>query len=170
MARTVDNTRAADILAVAAAVVGGLFAVVSIYWGFGGTWLLDTIGGSLESQGRAGAAGIVSLLWASVVLKIVAALLPLAVVRRWGPAWSRRLMTVLAWIAGVILTGYGLVLTVAGLLVQVGIIATGPESNHRALAWHAFLWDPWFLVWGVLSLTALVAFRRSTAVVDRTRT
>lgn len=169
MEQTGDRSRAADTLAVAAAVVGGLFAAVSIYWGFGGTWLLDTIGGNLESQGRAGSAGIVILLWASVVLKIVAALLPLAVVRQWGPSWSHRAVVVLAWLSGVILTGYGLVLTVAGLLVQVGVIATGPESNLRALAWHAFLWDPWFLVWGLLSLASLTVFRRTRISLNRAR-
>ena len=159
MPPTRDTPRAAEALPIAAAAVGGLFALVSMYWGLGGTWLLDTIGGSLEAQGRAGSAGIVVLLWASVVLKIVAALLPLAVIRRWGPARIRPAITALAWSAGIILTGYGLVLTVAGLLVQVGIIATGPESNQRALAWHAFLWDPWFLLWGLLSLAALISFR-----------
>lgn len=41
-------------MAAAALVVGLLYAAVSIYWGLGGTWLLNTIGGALEKQGRAG--------------------------------------------------------------------------------------------------------------------
>ncbi len=36
----------------AALFVGLLSAAVSLYWALGGTWLLDTIGGSLEEQGR----------------------------------------------------------------------------------------------------------------------
>ncbi len=35
----------------AALFVGLLSAAVSLYWALGGTWLLDTIGGSLEEQG-----------------------------------------------------------------------------------------------------------------------
>jgi len=145
--------------AIAAAVVGGAFALVSVYWGLGGTALLDTIGGGLEAQGRAGSVAIIALVWFSVVLKLIAAVLPLATVQRWGPARLHRLVRVLAWTAAVILTGYGLLLTSVGLLVQVGAIATDASANHRALAWHAYLWDPWFLVWGLLSLTALLASR-----------
>lgn len=36
-----------------ALVVGLLYAAISVYWGLGGTWLLNTIGGALEKQGRA---------------------------------------------------------------------------------------------------------------------
>jgi hypothetical protein len=145
--------------AIAAAIVGGAFALVSIYWGLGGTALLDTVGGSLEAQGRAGSAAIVVLVWASVLLKLIAAVLPLAAVRRWGPASLHRLVRAFAWTAAVILTGYGLLLTSVGLLVQAGVIATDASANDRALAWHAYLWDPWFLVWGLLALTALLASR-----------
>jgi hypothetical protein len=145
--------------AIAAAAVGGAFALVSVFWGLGGTALLDTVGGSLEAQGRAGSAGIVVLLWVSVLLKLIAAVLPLAVLQRWGPPGGRRWVRVLAWLAAVILTGYGLLLTSVGLLVQAGVIATDASADHRALAWHAYLWDPWFLVWGLLSLAALLAGR-----------
>src|ERR1700712_1521666 len=96
--------------AVAAAVVGGAFALVSVYWGLGGTALLDTVGGSLEAQGRAGSAAIVVVVWVSVLLKLIAAVLPLAAVRGWGPARFHRPVRVLAWMAGVILTAYGLLL------------------------------------------------------------
>jgi hypothetical protein len=145
--------------AVAAAVVGGAFALVSVYWGLGGTALLDTVGGSLEAQGRAGSAAIVAVVWVSVLLKLIAAGLPLAAVRGWGPERSRGLIRVLTWLAGVILTGYGLLLTSVGLFVQAGAITADPSANHRALAWHAYLWDPWFLIWGLLTLTALLASR-----------
>jgi hypothetical protein len=55
---------------------------------------------------------------------------------------------VLAWIEAGILTIYGLVLTTAGLFVQAGIVSAASKADHRALAWHAYLWDPWFLAWG----------------------
>ena len=43
--------------------VGILYAAVSVYWGIGGTWLLDTVGGSLERRGRAGDAGVLLAVW-----------------------------------------------------------------------------------------------------------
>ena len=46
-----------------------------------------------------------------------------------------------------------------GLLVQAGLIGTPGGADHRALAWHAYLWDPWFLVWGVLVTAALFRSR-----------
>ncbi|MGH3503839.1 MAG: hypothetical protein ACRDQA_23525 [Nocardioidaceae bacterium] len=41
--------------ALAAGFVGLCYAAISVYWGVGGTLLLDTIGGLLERGGRAGA-------------------------------------------------------------------------------------------------------------------
>jgi hypothetical protein len=66
---------------------------------------------------------------------------------------------VLAWIEAGILTIYGLVLTVVGLLVQAGVIHASATADHRALAWHAYLWDPWFLIWGLLVAGALLCGR-----------
>ncbi len=50
---------------------------------------------------------------------------------------------------------YGFVLTSVGLLVQAGVIHPGRTADRRALAWHAYLWDPWFLVWGLLVVITL---------------
>ena len=58
-----------------------------------------------------------------------------------------------------ILILYGGVLTAAGLLVQGGVIASGAHADHRALAWHAYLWDPLFLGWGLLVLMVLATTR-----------
>jgi hypothetical protein len=29
------------------------------------------------------------------------------------------------------------------------VIDAAVDADDRALAWHAYLWDPWFLLWGV---------------------
>ncbi len=73
--------------------------------------------------------------------------------RRTG-SWNRAVW-LLAWIEAGILTVYGLVLTVVGMLVQAGAIHQSAGADHRALAWHAYLWDPWFLIWGLLVAIAL---------------
>ena len=67
----------------------------------------------------------------------------------------KRVSRFVGWAAGVILFVYGLVLTVVGLLVESGIIATDADANHHALRWHAFFWDPWFLLWGTCLLVAM---------------
>jgi Protein of unknown function (DUF3995) len=137
-----------------------------VYWALGGTWLLDTIGGALEQQGRAGNPGIILAVWAAAVLKIIVAIVPLAAAGvtpgQATTAW-RRQMRVLAWLEAAILTVYGLTLTAAGLLVQSGAIASAASADHRALAWHAYLWDPWFLLWGALVTASLVRSRQPRA-------
>jgi hypothetical protein len=46
------------------------------------------------------------------------------------------------------LTLYGALLTVAGFLVEAGALEASDDADERALAWHAYLWDPWFALWG----------------------
>jgi len=155
-------------LAQAACGVGLAYAAVSVYWALGGTWLLDTVGGALEQQGRTGNPGIILAVWAAAVLKVIGAIVPLAAVGVTSGqatiAGRRQVrVRVLAWLEAAILTIYGLVLTAAGLLVQSGAIASAASADHRALAWHAYLWDPWFLLWGALATAALVRSRQPGA-------
>ncbi len=140
-------------------VVGLLYAAVSVYWGLGGTWLINTVGGSIAKAALAGNTGVILAVWAAAVLKLVAAVLPLLALRRLcSPAWNRNLW-VLAWVEAAILTIYGLALTAIGLLLQAGVIHASATADHRALAWHAYLWDPWFLIWGLLVGAALLRGR-----------
>ena len=157
-------------LAQAACGVGLAYAAVSVYWALGGTWLLDTVGGTLEQQGRTGNPGIIVAVCAAAVLKVIGAIVPLAAVGVTsgqatiaGRRPVRVRVRVLAWLDAAILTIYGLVLTAAGLLVQSGAIASAASADHRALAWHAYLWDPWFLLWGALVTAALVRSRQPGA-------
>ncbi|HEY2595515.1 MAG TPA: hypothetical protein VGK33_16610 [Chloroflexota bacterium] len=107
--------------------LAALYAAVSAYWGAGGTALLDTIGGTLEREGRARSAGLLAVVWLTVLLKL----------------------------AAVVLVLYGGVLTLIGLLVQADVVHASAHADHTALRWHAFLWDPWFLLWGLLLAAAL---------------
>jgi len=148
-------------LACAAAALAALYAAVSAYWGAGGTALLDTIGGTLEREARAHNAGLLAVVWMTVALKLTAGGIGLLATAR--PEWlsPRRCRVVrgAAWLTTAILTLYGGTLTSAGLLVQAGIIHASARADHRALRWHAFLWDPWFLIWGLLLAAALTLTR-----------
>jgi hypothetical protein len=68
--------------ALAALVVGLAYAGVSMYWGAGGTWLLDTVGRSLTGGGAVAVAAV----WAAAGLKVTAAVLPVLAVGRPGRA------------------------------------------------------------------------------------
>jgi hypothetical protein len=145
--------------AYAAAVVGVLYALVSAYWALGGGALLGTIGGSLERDARSGGLGITAALWVVVGLKLFGAWLPITVAGA-SPQGPVRIRRRLVRIEAGVLTVYGLALTLIGLLVQGDVIHAGAHADRRALAWHAFLWDPWFLVWGSLIAASLANARR----------
>ena len=120
--------------------------------------------GSEHRRRRPGASGargqpaLALIVWVSVLLKLTAAGLGLAVVLpRVRP---RRLVGFTARAAAVTLTAYGGVLTLVGLLMQADVIHATRDADHRALAWHAYLWDPWFLGWGLLLTAALWAAGR----------
>jgi hypothetical protein len=140
----------------AASALGVAYAAISAYWGLGGKWLLDTVGASLAT-GHSDAA--LTAVWAAVVLKAAGVVIPPLACRP-GPTRPNRRLRALGWVEGAILTVYGLVLTSTGLLVQAGAISAGRTADRRALAWHAYLWDPWFLAWGLLVLAGLSLTQR----------
>ncbi|HEV2761079.1 MAG TPA: DUF3995 domain-containing protein [Acidimicrobiales bacterium] len=93
--------------AYAAAAVAFVFALVSLYWAAGGMAGMGTLGGEIERLGRARDPDLVAATWAATVLKLLGALLALALVRSWGRRLPRRLLLVTAWAGAVVLTLYG---------------------------------------------------------------
>jgi hypothetical protein len=136
--------------AYAACVLALLHAAASFYWAGGGTAGLSTIGGALEQLGRAREPALIAVVWAVGLLKALAGLLALALVRPWGRAFPRRVLLTAAWGGAVLLTAYGGLFTLGGM-----------TADWTALRWHAFFWDPWFLVWGLLLGTAAWHRRRT---------
>lgn len=163
--RSTGAPRPALILACAAGLLGGLYAAISAYWGVGGTALLDTIGGALERDARARSPGLLAIVWITVVLKLFASVAGvLATARpRWLSSGRYRAARRVAWFAAALLVVYGGVLTLTGLLVQTDVVHAAAHADQRALRWHAFLWDPWFLVWGLMLAAALARSSRPSA-------
>jgi hypothetical protein len=151
--------------ALAGLAAGLAYATISVYWAAGGRWLLNTVGISLSQPGQAGHLAVLLAVWGAAAVKAVAAVLPLLAIGVWprtangGP---RRLVRVLTWIEAAVLVGYGLVLTASGLLVQAGVIKTAAHADRLAMKWHAYLWDPWFLIWGIFVFLALWQSRPSS--------
>jgi hypothetical protein len=90
-------------------------------------------------------------------------MLAVALVREWGAPIVRRLVGWSAVLGSVVLTLYGGVFVVTGALVLGGAITTSEPIDEHALRWHVFLWDLWFLVWGVMLGLAAWGHRRTQA-------
>lgn len=140
---------------------GLVFAGVSFYWGLGGTLGVDTLGGSLEQLARARDPAIVAWVWVTGFLKVVGALLALALVSTWGERLPRLPVALLGWGAAAVLTLYGGVLVAGEALVASGVIKPSTTVDWKPLLWHLYLWDLSFLVWGILF--GLAAWRYTRA-------
>ncbi|MFS1302153.1 DUF3995 domain-containing protein [Streptosporangium longisporum] len=139
----------------AAAVWGFVFAVPSFYWAMGGMGGVEsTISPQLVELARRQDPGLIAVVWATGVLKVVGGVLGLALVRRrpWGRT-ANCLLQLMAWGAGVLLAWHGALFVVQGLLVQAGLIEVNPESVP-VLRWYTYLWGPWFVAGGVAFMLA----------------
>jgi hypothetical protein len=137
-------------------------AAVSFYWAAGGTAGLSTVGGELEAMGRAGSPLLSAAVWGVGAAKVLAGLLALALVRPWGRALPRWMMLAAGWGGAVLLALYGGVLVAVEALVVGGVIVPTGPVDWFALRWHLFLWDPWFLLWGVALGVATWHYTRET--------
>jgi hypothetical protein len=141
--------RALTRTAVAAAAAAFLFAAVSLYWALGGTAGLSTLGGRIEELARSGDPTMTALNWASAVLKTAVGLMALALLRRQDDR-PQRLLLVGAALAAVVLIAYGLLQTIGVALVATDVVTPARPPSDLAVRWRLFLWEPWFLVWGLL--------------------
>ena len=132
-----------------AAVLAFASAAVSLYWTPGGTRLLDTVGGSLEDLARDRSGGALALGIVVVLVKAIGGLLALALVRPWGARIGRRLLVFLGSSASALLVLYGGVYVLVGGLVLGGAITPSQPVDRHGLRWHVFVWDLWFLLWGL---------------------
>ncbi len=146
----------------AACAWGCLFAAISFYWGLGGTLGLDTIGGSIEKLGRAHDPTMLAAVWGTGFLKVLGALLAVALVHPWGRRLPRRPVLAMSWGAAVLLTGYGGVLVAVEALVASGAVEPRSAIDRTGLLWHLYLWDMSFLVWGFLFGVAAWHYTRTT--------
>lgn len=138
----------------AAAVWAFAFAGVSCYWAAGGTVGLGTLGGTIESLVRGGSDWFLLAVWVTSGLKAAAGMLALALVRPWAEPVPRWLLLTGSWGAGAVMTGYALANLGSRGLQALGIIATPASMYSTAAWWHLLLWDPWWLLGGVLFLIA----------------
>lgn len=164
---TGDDVRPGRWTGFAAAGVAFAFAAVSTYWGLGGRALLDTLGGEIERRARAGDDALLVANAVGAVLKVLGGILALALVQPWGERLPRRPLQALAWAGAAVLTVYGVTQTVTIVLVALDRLELAEPLDTKALRWRMLLWEPWFLVWGLLLGAAAWHFRARTRAVAR---
>lgn len=143
-----DGTDRAHPWFVAAAVAGVAHALPSLYWALGGTALVSTLGGWAADWQREAPMQVMVLLLVIFAVKLAGAFVPLANERGLLPA--PRLWRGLSWAGAGLLMAYGAVNVTAAVAALTGIVPPGPTMDTAALVGHAFLWDPLFLLWGLL--------------------
>lgn len=165
-----EQAHAAQLL-VAAACAGLVHAAFSLYWALGGDWLLPTVGQWAVDAGNDAPLSAGLLLGGVAAVKAVVAVVPVLAVRgtvRLPP----RVWRPLGCVAAVVLTAYGALNSVVAWLVLGGVVRTADGFDHDAMRGHGYLWDPLFLLWGLLLGSGLFASRRiltsrSSSTVER---
>lgn len=136
-----------------AALAGTLHAAASLYWGFGGTLLRDTLGQTIVSQWS-------TLSWVLLpvgIVKLVAALAPVILHRlHWPRPWRA-----VSWAGAVVLLAWGGSSMVTAWLVLAGVVGDGAYDAGGIIG-RAFLWDPLFALWGGFLAWGLWRSRGST--------
>src|SRR5579885_3449009 len=101
-----------------------VFAAVSFYWAAGGIAGVETNAPAITAPVLARDPTWIAILWGTGALKIIAALLALALVRPWGRLIPRRLLLIAAWSASAVMGLY----EGAASMVQHGLMVAGIVS------------------------------------------
>lgn len=155
---------AGAVMAYAAAVIAFAYALISLYWAVGRHGLVSTVGGHAAQLADRGGAFPALIALAATLAKVAGGLLALALVRPWGRIFPRGWLLAGSAGASALLVVYGGLNVSLGALVLSGVIHPAGNVDWTALRWHVGVWDPWFLVWGILLALAAVGYwRRTTA-------
>lgn len=104
------------------------------------------------------------VLWADGIAKTLLGLLALALVQFWGKAFPSRFLFTSSWVIGFLMAAYGAIqLAVTGvstLLMRTGVIGVSLSVDWVGIVGHLAIWDPYWLVGGVLFILAARSYRR----------
>lgn len=154
-----DRRRAIARIALYVACAAGLVhGASSLYWAFGGRWLLPTVGEWAVAVVETSPLQAGALLGVIGIIKVAAAVIPVGVEFgriRWARFWR-----VVCWVSGLFLIAYGGLNAIVSGAVLAGL--TRPDGGYdiEAMIGHALLWDPLFFAWGVALVTWLGLTRR----------
>lgn len=147
--------------AIATAVWAVFFGGLNIYWTFGGRWLTNHLGESLQTSI---AENDQELLIANTVggigklgLGALAIVTILPVARRIPP----KLLAFLLLAPGVFMLLYGFANWSIVTAAMLDIIAMPSSIGEAQLSWYFWLWEPLWMIGGVLMLLTWRAWRRN---------
>ena len=85
-------------------------------------------------------------------MKLLPGLLALALVQPWGRVLPHGVLHVVAMTVGGLLILYGGADLVDHGLMAAGVIHTPVVLGQTAVRWHLLLWDPWWVIGGLLMI------------------
>jgi len=135
-----------------------VFAAMSFYWALGGRVSVGTQAVSIRNQ--IDDPDFVAVLWATGVLKILAGVIALALVQDWGGRISRRTLLVVACTTAGFLLLYGGLGWIQALAWETGVQEIPASVGAKAARWKLILWDPFWVLGGVLFVLAVRQFQR----------
>lgn len=156
MTKTHRSIAAAGCFTLAAA-AGLIHAGFSLYWAFGGTVLLETVGGWATTLQHEEPAGFAMRFAIIGTVKILASCLPLLLLS--GRLRLRRTLRTISFIGAALLILMSLWTIVTGTLVLSGRRALAEGATDASTLWTTVLWHPLFLIWGTALLAALLLSR-----------
>jgi len=138
-----------------------VFAAISVHWLLGGTVGINTLANVIQEAAAENDRDFRIMTWVTVELKVLGGLLALATIRPWGRVIPRRVLLAGLVAAGVLLTLYGVAGFVEKALMLSGVIDIPASMGEGPARWYLVLWEPWWILGGVLFLLTANAMRRS---------
>ncbi len=132
-----------------------LFAALSFFWAAGGRTGLHP----LELEVAPGNAVWIVINLGAGIIKGLIGLFALALVHVWGQIVPRKLLRAGTWVLGGGMFLYGSLGLVSDVLHLTGTI--GDPANGKWFFWYLVLWDPWWVLGGVLYIAVVWFTRRS---------
>jgi len=115
----------------------------------GGTIGIRSVGGRFAELATSVGPGT-ALAATAAVVKIAGVCFALLFAHGSAGRLPRRPLVVTGWLAAGLLITYGAVNMGGAVLALTGAVDGGPDMDRYALGWHLALWDPLFLLWGLL--------------------
>jgi hypothetical protein len=138
------------------------FAATSFFWALGGRLGVETLGPGLVEL-AADPLFVAIGLWGAGVAKAVGGLIALGLASPGGAGRLERPLRILAVTGGALAAIYGSASLVQHVLMLAGAVRIPEALGRTAAAWHVVLWDPVWIVGGLLFVLAGRSVTRAPA-------
>lgn len=136
------------------------FGLISLYWAAGGTVGVSTLAYSIQDAAREGHEVMRVSTAVTGLVKIAAGVLALLSLWPRGGMRARTVLLSLLWGVGVVYTVYGVLGLVEKGLMATGVLDVADGIGEAALVWYLALWEPLWVLGGVLFLLIARCFGR----------